>query len=219
MTALLLFCTPALAQEITASAPTTHTAPSQAFEITLGAGYAQGVGDIGSNHRALGDISGAGGEVSLGIGYRIDPNWMVGVYGSGSKHATGNFSDGDIWSATAGVQANYHVMPQADTDPWVGLSSGWRGHWVKHEAAGTDSRHGWDIARVTAGLDFRLTPQFALAPYVAGGVTMFLTEELANESSYSNIHSPRANVWLSLGLLGRFDLFSGTGSPTRVASN
>ncbi len=72
MIALLLFCTPALAEEmITASAPTPRAAPSQAFEITLGAGYAQGIGDIGSNQRALGDISGAGGEARNNIEVKL----------------------------------------------------------------------------------------------------------------------------------------------------
>jgi hypothetical protein len=219
ITALLL-CTPVLAQEVTAYPPPARTVPNQALEITLGAGYAQGVGDIAANQRALGDISRAGAEISLGLGYRIDPNWMIGVYGSGSKYAISDFSDGDIWSATAGVQGNYHFLPQNDLDPWVGLASGWRGHWVKHaNGLGTDSRHGWDIARLTAGLDFRLASQIAVAPYVSAGVTTFLTQELANESSFSNIHDPRANVWLAVGVQGRFDLFSSGGSATRLASN
>jgi hypothetical protein len=50
------------------------------------------------------------------------------------------------------------------------------------------------------------------------GVTTFLTQERAGESSFSNINSPNANVWLFGGIQGRFDLF-GSGSSPRLASN
>jgi len=61
--------------------------------------------------------------------------------------------------------------------------------------------------------------EIAIAPYVSAGVTAFLTQELANESSFSNIHDPRTNVWVAVGVQGRFDLFSSGGSETRLASN
>lgn len=190
----------------------------KALEVTIGGGYAQGFGDIGPAHRSLTDLGSAGGEVNLGIGYRLDRRWMIGAYGSGSKYSTADFARGaDIWSATAGVQANVHFLPDAAWDPWLGLGTGWRGYWVK-DAIGTDSFHGWDIARLQAGVDYRVTPAFALSPYVGAGLTMFLTQERAGDASFSNVNSPDVNVWVFAGLQGRFDLF-GAGAPgVRVAS-
>ena len=208
---------PAFAQEIVAPSPS-RPAVERALEITIGAGYAQGFGDIGASQRSLTDLGSAGGELNLGVGYRLDKRFLVGVYGSGSKYSTGDFTSGaDIWSATAGVQANVHFLPDNEWDPWLGLGTGWRGYWVKN-AGGTDSRHGWDIARLQAGVDYRVSPEFAVSPYVGAGLTTFLTQELAGERSFSNVRSPDVNVWVFGGLQGRFDLFGGSAPASRLAS-
>jgi len=217
--AAALIAKPLYAQEVTASPPAPARAADNAFEITLGAGYAQGFGDIGAGQRNLTDQSSAGGELQLGLGYRINPNWMVGAYGSGSIHATGDLTSGaHIYTATAGVQANYHFLPSNEWDPWIGLGTGWRALWINHAAGGTDSRHGLDIARLTAGVDYRVSSQFAVSPYVGVGLSTFLTQELAGEQGFSNVHSPDANVWISAGIQGRFDIFGNTGPSMRLAS-
>ena len=216
--AIALLGVPAFAQTEVVSPGQRRAAVQDALEITIGAGYAQGFGDIGATQRSLTDLGSAGGELNVGIGYRIDRHWLIGAYGSGSKYATGDFTNGaDVWSATAGLQANVHLLPDDQWDPWVGLGSGWRGYWVKH-AGGTDSRHGWDIARLQAGVDYRVSPEFAVSPYVGAGLTTFLTQELAGEQSFSNVHSPDVNVWVFAGVQGRFDLFGSSAPSVRVAS-
>ncbi len=214
---LALAGAPAFAQEaVTSIQP--RRGVEHALEITLGAGYAQGFGDIGASQPSLTDLNSPGGEVTLGIGYRLDRHFLLGVYGSGSKYSTKDLTAGaDIWSATAGVQANYLFLPDDQWDPWIGLGSGWRGLWVKG-ANGTDSRHGWDIARLQAGVDYRVAPDFAVSPYVGAGLTTFLTQELAGEQAFSNVHSPDVNVWVFAGLQGRFDLFGSGPAPTRIAT-
>jgi outer membrane protein W len=216
--AAALLAAPAFAQEVTASSPPPARAADNAFEITLGLGYAQGLGDIGGGQRNLTDQSSAGGELQFGLGYRINPNFMVGAYGSGSIHDTGAYtSSGNVYGATAGVQANYHFLPSETWDPWIGLGSGWRALWINHNG-GTDSRHGLDIARVTAGVDYRVSSEFAVSPYVGAGLTTFLTQELVGEQSFSNVHGPDANVWIFGGIQGRFDLFGNAGPSMRWAS-
>ncbi|TMA24280.1 MAG: hypothetical protein E6J88_11205, partial [Deltaproteobacteria bacterium] len=91
--AAALIAAPLYAQEITAAGPAARPADN-AFEITLGGGYAQGFGDVGAGQRSLTDDSSAGGELQLGLGWRINPNFMVGVYGSGGLHSTGDFTPG-----------------------------------------------------------------------------------------------------------------------------
>jgi outer membrane protein W len=220
--AAALLGSPAFAQEVqqevqTSARSSTHAA-NNALEITLGAGYAQGFGDIGAGQRSLTDQTSAGGEITLGVGYRVNPNVMIGLYGSGAKYGTRALTSGaDIWTATAGAQANYHFQPDDQWDPWIGLGSGWRGQWIS--STGTETRHGWDIARLTAGVDYRVSSEFAVSPYIGAGVTTFLSQERVGEQSFSNINSPNANIWLFGGIQGRFDLF-GSGSPSpRLASN
>jgi hypothetical protein len=195
-------------------------APSNAWEIGLGVGYSQGVGDIGGNSPSLTDLTHGGGEVQLNLGYRINPNWLVGVYGTGGKYSLGNVTpgDSDVWSATAGVQANYHVLPGNAWDPWVGLGTGWRGHWISKPGA-TDSRHGLDLARLQVGVDYRVSPDFSVSPYLGASATMFLTQSLNQQSGFSNVHDPDVNFFFSGGLMGRFDILGSRSEGIRVASN
>jgi Outer membrane protein beta-barrel domain len=213
---------PALAQEnaeVTASAPRRAAgAPSRAWEIGVGLGYTQGVGDIGSNSPTLNDIAHGGGEVQLNLGYRINPNWLVGLYGTVGKYTLGSVTpgDSDVWSATAGVQANYHLLPDQQWDPWIGLGTGWRGHWTS-KSVGTDVRHGLDLARLQVGVDYRVSPEFSVSPYVGASATMFLTQELAQQTSFSNVSDPNVNVFFFGGVMGRFDILGAKAQDTRVA--
>jgi outer membrane protein W len=222
--ALAAAARPALAQEAevsTAATPRAAGAANRAWEFGLGIGYSQGVGDIGSSSPTLTDLSHGGGEVQVSAGYRINPNWLVGLYGTVGKYSLGSVTpDGsDIWSATAGVQANYHFLPEAQWDPWVGLGSGWRGHWIS-KTVGTDTRHGLDVARLQAGVDYRVSPEFSVAPYVGASATLFLAQELAQQTGFSNVHDPNVNLFFFGGVMGRFDL-GGTrrSSDLTLASN
>jgi len=213
---------PALAQEsgeVTATVQrSVKGAPSNAWEISLGAGYAQGVGDIGGSSPTLTDIAHGGGEIQLNVGYRLSPNWLVGLYGTGGKYTLGSGTpDGsDVWSATAGVQANYHFLPDQEWDPWVGLGAGWRGQWVS-KSAGTDIRHGIELARVQVGLDYRVSPEFSVSPYLGASASMFLTQELAQQTSWSNVSDPNVNFFFMGGIMGRFDIIGSKSQDTRVA--
>lgn len=212
-----LLGTPAFAQEIVAPGRS-QGGVERALEITVAGGYSQGFGDIGNGQRSLTDLSSAGGEVTLGVGYRIDRRFALGVYGSGGKYSTKDLTSGaDIWTATAGLQGSVHLMPDAEWDPWVSVGSGWRGYWID-KSGSTDSRHGWDIGRLTAGVDYRVSPEFAVSPYVGAGVTTFLTQQLASQQSFSNVDSPKVNVWLFAGVQGRFDLFGRPAEAIRLAS-
>ena len=188
-----------------------------AFEIGIGAGYSQGVGDVGKNVPSLTDSGGAGTSLELDLGWRIDPHFLVGIYGTGAWFTTGDAPGNAFnnWSATAGVQGAYHFLPGENLDPWISLGTGWRGYWV-NRPEGRDSRHGLDLARLQVGLDVPVTNGVAVSPFVGASATLFLTQQLAQETSFTDIQDRKVNVFLNAGVLGRFDLL-GSPAPRKVA--
>jgi outer membrane protein W len=201
----------ALADEttvVTSAAPQAKAGLSNAFEVGLGFGYTQGFGNIGNNVRSLTDSGGAGTSAELDLGWRIDPNWLVGVYGTGAWLSTGEAPGNahNNWSAGAGVQGQYHFLPGQNFDPWVGLGVGWRGYFI-NRPQGTDTLHGLDFARVQVGVDVPVIDGVAISPFVGAATTIFFSQELANQSTFSSIQNRNVGVFINAGLLGRFDLF------------
>ena len=78
--------------------------------------------------------------------------------------------------------------------PWIGLGAGWRGIWIDRDVGGTD------------GVDYRLNSQFPflLTPASPHDVSL---AGACRPRRFSRVNSPDANVWLSAGIQGRFDLF------------
>ncbi len=201
---------------VSTSAPEKTSGLYNAFEVGVGFGYSQGVGDVGRNVPSLTDSGGAGTSAELDLGWRINPNWLVGVYGTAAWFSTGDAPGNarNNWSATAGVQGNYHFLPGESFDPWIGLGAGWRGYWV-NRSEGRDSRHGIDFARLQVGVDVPVTTGVTLSPFAGATATLLLTQQLAQESSFSNIPNPNVNVFFNAGLMGRFDVL-GTSSPRKA---
>jgi hypothetical protein len=195
------------AATVSGSAPEKANGLHHAFELGIGAGYSQGIGDVGRSMPSLTDSGGAGAALELDLGWRIDPHFLVGVYGTSTWISSGDAAGNAFnnWSATAGVQGNYHFLPGEGLDPWVGVGSGWRGYWV-NRPEGRDSQHGVDLARVQVGVDVPVAPGISISPFVGAAATLFLTQQLASESAFSDIQDRKVNVFLNAGLLGRFDV-------------
>jgi hypothetical protein len=57
------------------------------------------------------------------------------------------------------------------------------------------------------GVDVPVTSGVSISPFVGVATTLFFSQRLANETSFSAIQNRKVGVFLSAGLLGRFDLF------------
>jgi hypothetical protein len=189
---------------------------SNALELGVGAGYAQGVGDIAKGRSTMQDLSGPGGAVEVDVGYRLSPEFMIGVYGTGAQFARGDIvTDGtDVRSATAGVQANYHFRPSYRIDPWVGLGTGWKGMWLSPDSGKDTSLQGLELARLQVGADYRISPEVAITPVLGADLSMFLSENGPGLSGYTNIADPRVNVAFFAGIGARFDVLGKNGGTT-----
>lgn len=190
-------------------------APSNALEISVNAGYAQGVGDISNAPgQRIQDIAGAGGAVGLDIGYRATPHLLVGVYGQGAMY-NNQIGDTDVRDFTGGIQANLHFAPYVGMDPWIGLGTGFHGLWLAQPGPNANYL-GWEIGRVRLGADFRVSNEVALGPQIGASANLYLSEKLPGDTSFHDVSNKRVNVAFFAGLQGRFDM---AGMSVRPASN
>jgi outer membrane protein W len=183
----------------------TVMAPSNAFEIQLSTGYAQG---FGPRIAASGDLPSTSVErpgmgAGLGLAYRATPRASVGVVGSYSMQDTAKGAQ--LRNATASLDATYHANPFQRLDPFVSIGAGYRMMWDKPINGRETFTHGFQLARAAVGLDVRLNKDIAIAPMVGGDVDMFLWR---SSSGYSTamIENPTVNGYLFAGVAGRFDM-------------
>lgn len=192
------------------SGPDELGAVRSAFEIAVVVAYNQGVGSVGEGDiPTLSGTAGAGELLELDLGWRVSPNLLLGAYSGAAKYNPHEaFSGADIWSVTAGLQANWHFSPGARLDPWLGIGAGYRVYWVA-QSQGTEIRQGLDLARLQFGLDLPLARWIAVSPFIGASLTLFLVRQGPLEDSYSSIPGPRLTAFFTAGLLARFDLFGG----------
>lgn len=202
----------AVAQPSESSGVDRHVAPAEdAIEISIGTGYAQGVGKAGGDVADVDELSGPGGAVQLELGYRITEHLALGGYGTFSLHDRGDaVADAtDVFGASAGVQAAWHFRPDRAIDPWVKLGTGWKGLWLDPERGERTSLQGLELARLQVGVDYRISPAVAIAPVVGGSLGMFLSEDSPMTDDYAELDGKEVHFTGFAGLAGTFDI------PTR----
>jgi hypothetical protein len=201
-------------------------APSQAFEIGVTPFYQFGWGNVtdkrsslASTGRRLRDYGSGGVGAELDLGYRILPEVMVGVFAQATEF------DGDsrlstqtnVRSVAAGVQGNWFLRPYRTANPWLGLASAYRRHWIVPDIGGITQHDGWEIARVQVGVDLRASREVSVAPYVAASIDAWFEETLPDQESRA-LDGPAVSGFLGAGVLGRFDIGGTyTGERTSVA--
>lgn len=187
-------------------------AVKRAFEVSIGAGYAQGAGNTGGDMADLQDLTGPGGAVELDVGYRVIPNLTLGAYGTLALHDNGDSlaNDTTVTGATAGVQAAWHFRPDRSIDPWIRLGTGWKGLWLSPDQGKTTSLQGLELARLQVGVDYRITPDIAIAPVVGGSLGMFVSQDSPMTDEYTEIADKEVNFTGFAGIAGTFDLGGAT---------
>lgn len=181
---------------------------SQAFEIGVSTGYAQGVGKLGGNMGSLEDVSGAGGLVGLDLNYRITPHMSVGAYGTFSRYQRGDdlATDTDVFGVSAGLQGAWHFRPARSVDPWVSLGGGWKGLWLDPTGGEASSLQGLDLARLQLGIDYRVSDDVAIAPVIGGSLSTFISQDSPMTNDLTEIDNKEVAFTGFAGIAGRFDL-------------
>jgi hypothetical protein len=176
------------------------------LELGLGPRYTQGFGSVGAGTPRVQDLGGPGFGPEPSVGWRIDPHWLVGVYGEFARFWGGNAPSSDhAISAAAGLHGQFHMLPDRRFDPWVGLGFGWRGYWAGL-GNGTYGLQGLDLVRLRAGLDYRVSSRFAVGPFVGVTLTDFLWREPVGASRYATIDDKKIAAFVFAGMALRHSL-------------
>jgi hypothetical protein len=178
-------------------------APSHALELGVAAGYDQGVGSLGGTTPLhVQDVAGVGAGLQVSAGYRLSPRFSLGFVGSGALY-TDLQPDAGAKSMAAGIRAAWHFRPFRSVDPWISLGGGYR---VFHSALpGEDAtvRKAVQAVQLGIGVDYRLSPEFGIGPFITGDLSYFFRETPPGLPSTS---VGALASFVAAGIAARFDL-------------
>ena len=201
---VLAFSSTALAQTAPEKpeAKTMET-PTRALELYGATGYTQGFGNLERGVEMQKVIT-PGLATDIGVGYRIDPHWAISLTGQYAEYDAERANSAR--SLVPGVAFAYHMRPFDKLDPWVQVGTGYRLLWESNSAPAPDLlTHGFELARVTVGLDMRQTRDIAFTPVVGVDLTLPLWQSTDGGPS-SAISDPRLSTFVFAGLGARFDV-------------
>lgn len=203
---------PAVAAAPASAAP----APQSGFQMALRTGY--GV-PFGNSSGAPGDTypSLVSGQfpLMLDIGGKLNHHFFLGAYlglgigGAGSAlEPTCELSGVSCGHASLrlGVQLQYNVAPAAKVNPWFGYGIGIESTAVAASGSNGDAAvgvAGFELARLMAGVDFRLTHGVGIGPFAdftVGRYSSMSTKDPSGFETTGDIEDRAAHEWLTLGV-------------------
>jgi hypothetical protein len=217
--ALAVFATIAMSAFASAqeAVPRTNAPPPRVgFQMGLRTGYAVPLGK--ATGIAGDDMSESfGGQVPLfiEIGGKPHPNFFVGGYlGLGFGPAAGqvkNFCNDNAITCTGigvriGAEFQYHILPEATANPWIGYGIGYESTGIAMSAGGQTgslTATGVEFAHFMAGVDFRLNRALGIGPVVdfsLGQYSKVRTEFPGDPVRDQEISNKAMHEWLALGV-------------------
>lgn len=230
--ALLLFLVPTVA-----SAQETTVTPAdegkRGFEIGLRAGIGMGVGAVVHSARTNEDAKLLDNgtimvPLTLELGFRPDPHFYVGAFGSWSwispRKADNSFCTDATDSCSAslsvvGADVRFHPMPLMAYDPWVSLGVGYE--WLNNRTTQGPVEvksmfRGMQWVDLGLGADFTVAPHVTIGPYLHGALAQSMNYKTSisgagpasgdRDGSIDDLGEKRVHLWLALGVRGAFTL-------------
>jgi hypothetical protein len=185
-------------------------AVTDALEITAGASIVQGSGELGGDLGSVRNVAGSGLGFDTSIGWRITPNLLLGGYLNLSGFGDSDNADHGAVTVAAGIKADWHFLPAESVDPWVSLGTGWKLMGIE-DGDNDRALTGLELAKLQVGIDYRLSPRFAIGPVISASAAMFNTQYDEKMSDDAMALDDRQINWtFTAGVLGRFDAFGST---------
>lgn len=162
------------------------------------------------------------GQVPLFVeigGKPIRELFVGGYLGLGFGAAAGQLSDTcdqanlDCMSVSTriGVEVQWHILPHADFNPWVGYGIGLESssmYVAQGDEDGNYSMAGFELARLSAGVDYRISRVFGIGPFVdfsLGKYYSYRIDAPAFPDTEGDIDDTAFHEWLTIG--ARFVFF------------
>ena len=216
-----------------ASAASAQTPAGKPDGLALGLrlGYALPMGKVAEPTPSAMNTSASGGDLSdavtgmipiwIDAGYRVNPNLFIGgffQYGFGivnkdKNPGCGSCSAHDI---AFGADVHYHILPAASFDPWVGAGIGYEIFGFSASTTApiignvdvSTSFSGLQFLTLQAGGDFKVTPDFAVDPFVNFALGQYSSQSatLNGMEGSGDIQSKALHEWLTIGARGQFNL-------------
>lgn len=210
---------PALtASVLTASFASAAHAQDAGLEIGARVGYGIPLGDaVGGegDDNALSDVVSGQIPLQLDLGYRPDPQLMLGGYVQyGIAFRASEVCDNDGTSCSAsnvrlGLQVQYHFQPITTDGGWVGGGIGYEWLNLGAEAGDVDvsaGLQGLEFLHAQGGYDFNAADKFRVGPYALLSLARYSTQSLewAGRSESDSIDQRAFHSWIMVGLKGTF---------------
>ena len=199
-------------------------------EIAARLGYGLPLGDVESHKGFAGSVGdpldqtiGAMVPLWFDVGYRFGPQWFGGVFlayapgipGDALHAACGNGATGcSPDDFRAGLEVQFHVLPEGHWDPWLGAGLGYE--WL-HVGFGAGTKalwaSGFEVVNLQAGLDARLSSRVALGPFVALTAAEYgWNDPLPSSNTFD---STALHGWFVVGVRVVFDCASRAPDPAK----
>ena len=185
------------------------------FGLRLGYGIPSGqISDEGDPR--LGDLIDYQVPIWLEVGYRFTPHLWGSIHGQISpasvSFATCGGTNCDAMNYRVGLDMQLHFAPDRPLDPWLGIGFGYE--WLKAEAFDANdvftdfTFSGWQFPLLEGGMDFALSPNVALGPYVAWALGRYRDVDATQGgvTFSSHINDQSYHSWFQIGVKGTFKL-------------
>jgi len=155
--------------------------------------------------------------IIVDIGGKVIPQLFIGGYfGLGFGGVTGvNKSNCDLTnqacvavSLNLGFEAQYHILPAGAVNPWLGYGIGLESLAysvaTSNNSTQTASLAGFNFARLSGGVDFRINRTFGVGPFVEYSLAKYTSANDGNQDvDIKDITATHG--WLTIG--ARFVFF------------
>lgn len=177
------------------------------FEMALRTGYSIPFGSA-SQGQKMSDF--ATGQVPLivDVGGKVLPELFIGGYvglafggeAGAAKQACDSNGGGCVNVAvTLVIEAQYHILPAGKVNPWLGYGIGIESiaGSAGNNGGDTSGFTGWQYARFSGGVDFRLNRVFGVGPFVDLALGDYSKADF--NSTHLDIAQTTMHEWLTIG--------------------
>jgi len=181
--------------------------------------YALPFGSVSATGGKLSDEVGGAVPLVLEVGYRLNAEVAIGAlfqyaYALPRDSAPGcgdpNTCSGRV--VRLGVEGVYNIHLDGALTPWIGVGTGYEWVTLSGSAGGRTASiaaRGFELVTFQGGGDYRISPAFALGPFVSVSLADYAVETAVApgvQAVNPNIADKRLHEWLQLGVRGRFGI-------------